>query len=430
MNDFLYNIINGGLEVVLLCFFFRTFVKPIAWKGRPWALGLMGIAFIGLLCIPKPAPINFGIILLLVLAISMLYKMKWYNHIFLSVLAITLVSMAEIVVAVLSSIVLQLDMAILKTGPYLFSGMLLSKMVIVIVITIIRCGNRTLPLKRSLPLWGFIVFVLFASIVNAFIALDYMYMIINHPIKQILTILSVSFLILINILLFYVIAKINESFETQHNLDTAKQLIEFQKASYQTLFENQKEVRKLRHDLKHAMVGVWHHLEHQQLQEATDFVKEYLQILEENSQSSFSGYSIIETVVDMKRREALKDNITLEHEISFSETLQADTIDLSVLIGNALDNAIEATKQVTHQPKVVTVSITYKQDTLLMVIKNPVNTRVDVECLTSTKKEKDRHGFGILQMKQLAQKYNGEVFFECTDAQFKTSILINSPKGE
>ena len=249
-------------------------------------------------------------------------------------------------------------------------------------------------------------------------------MIINHPIKQILTILAVSLLILINILLFYVIAKINEHFETKHNLELAKQLIESQKASYQTLLESQQEVRKLRHDLKNTMIGVLHYLENNQFTEAGNFVKESLEVLDTNSTASFSGNNIIDTLMNFKKKEAANYNIQWEESIHLSESLNIDPIDFSVLLGNALDNAIEATAKQTTHPKTIFVSIAYKQENLLMVIKNPVDCLIDTTNLESTKQNKNHHGFGILQMKQLAQKYNGEVFLECTNEQFKTSILI------
>ena len=426
MSNYLYNIINGVLEVFLICFFFQTFVKPIEWKGRLWSLVALGGIFTGLLFIPKPPPINFVIILLLIILISMLYRMKWYNHIFLSVFAIALLSMAEVVVAVVSSVILHLDMVVLKTGPYVFSGMLISKLVIFTVIAIIRCGRHTLPFKKVGILWAFIAFVLFTSVVNSFIVLDYMYMIVNHPIKQSLTVLAILLLILMNIMLFYVIDRINDFFETKHNLDTAKELIEIQKTSYKNLYESQNEVRKLRHDLKNSMLGILHLLDNGKTQEATQYIKTNLNILDESLIPSFPGNNIIDSLIDTKKKEAEKENIILKTEIAINGSSSVDPIDLSILLGNALDNAIESTRKQNKHPPIICCSIAYRQDNMLIVINNPVDHIIDVTRLESTKENKKQHGFGILQMKHLAAKYNGEVFFECSNEQFKTSILLGA----
>lgn len=423
MSDLLYNAINGGLEVVLICLFFQTFVQPIAWQGRKWTLGCIGCLFVGLLAIPKPAPVNFVLILLLIFFISMLYKMKWYQHIFFSVIIVTLYSLSEVIVVVISSMILNVELALLKTGNYLLFGMLASKLIILIMILILKFGRHKLPLKHLGSVWGYVIFVLVTSIVSIFLVLDYMHLILGNTTKQFVTLLAVSLIIVMNIMLFYIIDKINEHFETKHNLDTAKELIESQKATYKTLYENQQEIRKVRHDLKNSMVGILYELENKKTEDAISRVKGILKLLEEQ-RFSFSGNSIIDTLMNFKKKEAATYNIQWEESIHLSESLNIDPIDFSVLLGNALDNAIEATAKQTTHPKTIFVSIAYKQENLLMVIKNPVDCLIDTTNLESTKQNKNHHGFGILQMKQLAQKYNGEVFLECTNEQFKTSILI------
>ena len=425
MSDLLYNAINGGLEVVLICLFFQTFVQPIAWQGRKWTLGCIGCFFVGLLAIPKPTPVNFVLILLLIFAMSMLYKMKWYQHIFFSVIIVTLYSLAEVIVVVISSMILNVELALLKTGNYLLFGMLASKLIILIMVLILKFGRHKLPLKHLGSVWGYVIFVLITSIVSIFLVLDYMHLILGNTTKQFVTLLAVSLIIVMNIMLFYIIDKINEHFETKHNLDTAKELIESQKATYKTLYENQQEIRKVRHDLKNSMVGILYELENKKTEDATQSIKSILESLDNTNQAGFSGNNIIDTLMNFKKTKASSHNITWEESIHLSAPLQIDPIDLSVLFGNALDNAIEATaKQITH-PKTIWVTLTEKQNQLLMVVKNPVDSTVDTNCLSSTKENKDQHGFGILQMKQLAHKYNGDVFFECTNEQFKTSILIS-----
>lgn len=356
----------------------------------------------------------------------MLYKMKWYQHIFFSAIIVTLYSLAEVVIVIISSIILNVKLDVLKTGNYLIFGMLASKLIILFIILVIKFGRHKLPLKQLGSVWGYVVFVLFTSTISIFVVLDYMHQIIGHTTKQSVTLLAVSLIIIMNIMLFYIIDKINEFFETKHNLDTAKELIELQKTTYKNLYESQNEIRKIRHDLKNAMVGILHQLDNGKTQEATKHIKNTLNILDENLISTFSGNNIIDSLLDIKKKDAKKENIGLETNICFNENSSADPIDLAILLGNALDNAIEATKKEQNHPKIVSISIVYKQNNMLIVIKNPVDYKIDVTNLESTKVDKKRHGFGILQIKHLAQKYNGDVFFECTNTQFKTSILLGT----
>lgn len=428
METILYNLLNGILEVYLICFCFRTFAKPIERKWRIWNLVALGSVFTGLLFVNKPPLLNFTIILTLIVLISLFYQMKWYNHIFLSVFTIALVSMAEMVVAVVSSVVLHLDMVVLKTQPYVFSGMLISKLVIFIVIAIIRCGRRTLPLKKAGILWLYIGTVMLTSIVNSFVVLDYMYTIVNQPVKQTLTIVAISLLILINIMLFYVIDKITTNLVLEYKFTMAQQLIENQKMAYENLYSGQQEVRKIRHDLQNELAGILHQLENNQSEDAITHIKDKLDLLESNKNNLFSGYNAIDTLLKSKEKIASAKGISIESSIQLSDTVHIDTIDLFILLGNGLDNAIEATDKVNNHSKVITISAKNQGESLLIVIKNPVDNLVDVTRIISTKNDFANHGFGVLQMQNLTKKYNGEVFFECTEEQFKTTILTNKQR--
>lgn len=51
--------------------------------------------------------------------------------------------------------------------------------------------------------------------------------------------------------------------------------------------------------------------------------------------------------------------------------------------------------------------------------------KIDISNLISTKADSESHGYGILQMRSLAKKYNGDIFFDCNDEQFKTTIILN-----
>ncbi len=426
METILYNLFNGILEVCLICFFFHTFAKPTQRKERIWCIAALCGIFTGILFVSKPPLLNFIIILTLIVLISMFYQMKWYNHIFLSILAIALFSMAEMVVAVISSIILHLDMVVLKTGPYVFSGMMISKLVIFIVITIIRCGRRTLPVKKAGILWIYIATVILTSIVTSFIVLDYMYTIVNQPIKQALTITAVSLLILINVLLFYVIDKITSNIALEYKFSMAQQFIENQKTVYENLYTRQQEVRKIRHDLQNELAGILHQLENQKTEETITHIKDKLNLLEANKKNSFSGHNAVDTLLKSKQKPAESKGIAIETNLQINNPLPIDTIDLFILLGNGLDNAIEATHNVTKHNKVITVLAKSQGESLLIVIKNPVDDIVDVTQLISSKPDFNNHGFGIIQMKQLTEKYNGDVFFECTKEQFKATILINN----
>lgn len=430
MNDIMFCFINGLLSIYIICFFFRIFAQKRNIKLRNFILCIISIIFIVSLIFLKNGLFSFTVLIFVVFALSLLYRLKWYNHIFLTS-AITLIfSFAELIVALISSNILNVDLSVLKTGYYFISGMLLSKLLSFVIVAIIKVGKHTLPVKKLGLLWGYISILPLTSFILIFIMVDYIYQIEDDPTMQLITASSFGLLIASNIFIFYVIDKISDRFATEQKLVLANELIERQKKSYRDLYENQSEIKKIKHDLKNEMIGILHDIENQKISDAVKHIKHNCEILESKSCIFISGNSIIDTLISIKSEIADSLGIKLNVEIELSNKIIIDEIDFSILLGNAIDNAIEATQKTQSQIKTVDVNIISKSTNIVIIVKNPTDSKIDVNNLSTTKIDTNMHGFGILQMRNLASKYDGEVFLECNESVFKTTIIINNRGNE
>lgn len=430
LNNIVFNIFNGLISIYINCFFFETFSPKKEFKSRKPVLFGLTIIFILSLILQINKLMNFITLLLVVLALSLLYHAKWYNRIFLSFAIILLSSFAELVVALSTSYILDVEVATLKTGIYFFTGVLFSKLLSFIITAIIRLGGHSLPLRKLGSLWLYISMLPIASVIMLFIISDYIYIIQDQPLMQTITLLGMCLLIAINILIFYVIDKICDYYTVQQNLVIANKLIENQRSTYKELFDSQTEIKKVRHDLKNVMIGVLHEIENNQVEKAKKYIQDTCNVLENDSINGLSGNSIIDTLLLVKKQIADSKSIKMDIALELSRTINIDAVDFSVLLGNAIDNAIEATEKTTKYDKVVDVNIITKNANIVMIVKNPVDKIVDTNNLITTKSKNQYHGFGLLQMKNLAQKYNGEILLDCSETEFKTTIYLNNADNE
>lgn len=421
----IYNIINGCLEFYLICFFFKIFMRPKKFKVRNAILFILLLVFITFLCVSKIKQIHLLVLVIIIYLISLLYQANWYIHVFLTTITVSLFSLSEVIVAVLCETILKVDVDILKTGNYVFAGMFISKLIIFAISVIIKFGKHKLPYHKVKGLWLYIIFMLSVSLMIVFVVLDYMYMITDNILKQMVTLISIALLILTNIMLFYIIDKIYDYFNVQQNLILANQLIESQKITYKNLYENQADIRKIRHDMKNVMIGVLHEIENGNISSASDYIRQNLKTVDGEASNFKSGHSVIDTLISAKKDIADSYGIELNVETQLSRPIYIDTIDFSIMFGNALDNAIEATINTKFEKKGINVSVISKNSSLILIFENPVDKQIDVKNLTTTKVDKKQHGFGILQIKNLAERYKGEVFLECSEQKFKTTIIIN-----
>lgn len=429
-NNIVFNIFNGLISIYINCFFFETFSPKKEFKSRKPVLFGLTIIFILSLIFQINKLMNFITLLLVVLALSLLYHAKWYNRIFLSFAIILLSSFAELVVALSTSYILDVEVATLKTGIYFVTGVLFSKLLSFIITAIIRLGGHSLPLRKLGSLWLYISMLPIASVIMLFIISDYIYIIQDQPLMQTITLLGMCLLIAINILIFYVIDKICDYYTVQQNLVIANKLIENQRSTYKELFDSQTEIKKVRHDLKNVIIGVLHEIENNQVEKAKKYIQDTCNVLENDSINGLSGNSIIDTLLLVKKQIADSKTIKMDIALELSRTINIDAVDFSVLLGNAIDNAIEATEKTTKHNKVVDVNIITRNANIVMIVKNPVDKIVDTNNLLTTKSKNQYHGFGLLQMKNLAQKYNGEILLDCSEAEFKTTIYLNNADNE
>ena len=136
--DIIYHLVNGILQIYLLCFFFETFSEKKTFKGKYIYIFSITTIFILSLLFLDVGLIKFLILILVSFLISILYELKWHTKIFLTAIIVTLSSLSETAVALFSSYILNKEIAVLKTGIYLFAGMMVSKLIIFAIIAIIK----------------------------------------------------------------------------------------------------------------------------------------------------------------------------------------------------------------------------------------------------------------------------------------------------
>ncbi len=426
INDLIFNIFNGLISVYINCFFFETFLPKKEFKLRRLSLLILTIVFILFLIIKTDKVLNFIALFLIVLILSFLYCAKWYTRIFLSFAVILLSSLAEIIVALISSYVTKAEMSTLKTGVLFAVGVLLSKLLSFAIMAVIRFGRHSLPFRKIGSLWLYIGALIITSVIMLFVVSDYMYAIHSRPIMQTLTLFGVCLLVAVNVLIFYVIDKVGDYYYVQHNLTVANKLIERQRNTYKELFDGQTEIKAVKHDLKNVMLGILHQIENNETEKAKEYIKSTCNILESSSVNTLSGNSIIDTVLLAKKQIADANGIKMNIDLKLFEKINIDAVDFSVLLGNIVDNAIEAAEKLTKFDKLIYVSIFTRNSNIVIVAKNPVEQTVNTDYLLTTKAEKSEHGFGLIQIKKLSAKYNGEVLLNCFENEFEIAVYLNN----
>ena len=104
---------------------------------------------------------------------------------------------------------------------------------------------------------------------------------------------------------------------------------------------------------------------------------------------SSSGNIAIDAIVNYKSSIASKKNISVFANMIIPENLQVDSVSICQILGNALDNAIEATEMLDDsRDRIIQVYIGYDQEVLFFKISNPFCGRIVINTIRKNRFDK------------------------------------------
>ena len=198
---------------------------------------------------------------------------------------------------------------------------------------------------------------------------------------------------------------------------------------YEKINELQHEIMKYRHDFNNVLTTAMNLYTYPDTAEKG---KEMLDELSRKNQSNkmpfYCANNIVNAILWDKSNTAKESGVTLDCDASLSNDIPIDDVDLCCLIVNMLDNAIRGAKAAESE-KSIGIKIKEENGRIYISVSNYADMPdfESTEKLPSTKANKN-HGYGTEIIRNIVQKYDGDVLFTCKDRKFSTALSIR--KGE
>ena len=198
---------------------------------------------------------------------------------------------------------------------------------------------------------------------------------------------------------------------------------------YEKINELQHEIMKYRHDFNNVLTTAMNLYTYPDTAEKG---KEMLDELSRKNQSNkmpfYCANNIVNAILWDKSNTAKESGVTLDCDASLSNDIPVDDVDLCCLIVNMLDNAIRGAKA-AESDKSIGIKIKEENGRIYISVSNYADMPdfESTEKLPSTKANKN-HGYGTEIIRNIVQKYDGDVLFTCKDRKFSTVLSIR--KGE
>lgn len=241
---------------------------------------------------------------------------------------------------------------------------------------------------------------------------------------------SVSLLFAVNIIAFYLYDSLAENYIKKSKLALLQKENELYSRQCEIMQSSTEDLQAFRHDMSNQLIILNHLLEEGKDEEARRQLDQLSHFIKGKVIYSTSGNTIIDGLVNYKLQSVASENIKVETEIVVPEQLNIDIADFVTLLGNLLDNALEALKKVDREQRILTIKIVFSQERLIGRITNTYCGEIhqkDDKILTS-KKEKQKHGYGLSNVEKIIKKYNGYMEIDHANWEFRVDFIIYLPQ--
>jgi len=205
--------------------------------------------------------------------------------------------------------------------------------------------------------------------------------------------------------------------KSESELVAQRQMWALHKAQYEMSRESIEIINRKCHDLKHQVAALKHIRDPEQREEVLDSLQSAVMIYDAALET---GNEILDTVMTEKSLICTKYEIALSCIADGKQLAFLNPVDLYTLMGNALDNAIEATLPLPPAERLIRLRIQERSGLVFLQIENPYRGMLDLSDglpLTS-KVDKCNHGYGLKSIRDIVEKYHGFLNLETEGGLF------------
>ena len=210
--------------------------------------------------------------------------------------------------------------------------------------------------------------------------------------------------------------------------DYLHKLLHMQKENYRVSAESVDLINRKYHDLKHQIQLLRSEIGQEEKLHYLDEMEREIQSYEAQNKT---GNKALDTILTAKTLRCQGLGISLTCVADGRELDFIKPTDLSVLFGNALDNAIEGVEKIADvEKRLIHVSVARQKSFLRIRIENCFEGKIRFSGgLPATGKDARYHGYGMKSIQSIVEKYNGSMTVKAENGWFELRILFPVPKA-
>lgn len=237
--------------------------------------------------------------------------------------------------------------------------------------------------------------------------------------------ISVGFLIISGLIIFFFgeICFYHEKEKENYILNMRNISLEQQLSYHESATED---IKKIRHDINKNLTNISYLLKQNNITESVAYIDGITKALEKTKSIINCGNDIIDAILNYKIAVCKQHSINIHIDIDHIPNLQIEPMDLTAILSNILDNAIEALDMMEPGDRSISGKIFCYKNYLSMVIENPYSNQLIIENdkIITHKADKLHHGYGLTSIRTAVEKYGGSFRIYSKNSIFKVVVML------
>lgn len=237
--------------------------------------------------------------------------------------------------------------------------------------------------------------------------------------------ISVIILFSINILVFYLYDELANEYREKIESELLRRQNNYYLKQFEVMEKSQENIKMLLHDIGNHIVVLQALIENNDKEKALDYIKKLTDSFEYKYEYAKTGNIDVDSILNYKIQEAKDRGIDVDLKLKIPEYMNISSFDISIILGNLLDNAIEATSMLESNRK-IDIDLDFDRNVLFISISNTFDGKVIYENnkFQTRHKDKENRGIGLDNVQKVVNKYMGEMEIYHTENTFYVDIMM------
>lgn len=238
---------------------------------------------------------------------------------------------------------------------------------------------------------------------------------------------NVLFAVLFNLgalFVTYLTAHLIEVSNANLRLKSENYHLNMQSIQYDNLQNRMEDARRAGHDLRQVLAVIHSYLKDNNKEGLLTYISQYTESLPSVTPIAYCGNYAVNALIVYYETIAAKNNIQFSCDIEYPSKCGIADTDAVVLLGNLLENAIDACLRQVQEDAVIALHIRKIQDMIIITLDNSYSGAIHTAGEAFLSSKADRTGIGTDSVKRIALKYNGTAKFHYDTNRFHSSVML------